>query len=176
MPRRRNWNASGRDSSVSTRRALSRSGPVPLHSWRHIRFGFRTRGASISNALVTVREVTGRRERTSDACSPRVSSQTRVDANTFVLFGGLGTDSVSLNDVWEYKVDAGNWTRLHAGGASPADAAAPTVPQGRVGHSAVVLKGDLWVRHQGLPRGNQPGRRRRRRRERRTARLNALMT
>jgi hypothetical protein len=68
----------------------------------------------------------------------------RVDANTAVLFGGL-TAAGPANDVWEYKLDTGNWTRLHAGGATPADAPAATVPPPRVGHSTVVLQGDLWV-------------------------------
>ena len=67
-----------------------------------------------------------------------------MDDNTAVMFGGL-TASGTTNDVWEYKVSTGNWTRLHPGGATPADSAVPTVPTSRVGHSAVILQGDLWM-------------------------------
>ena len=47
--------------------------------------------------------------------------------------------------MWEYNHSTGFWTRLHAGGSTPADASAPTVPPPRVGHAAVVLQGDLWI-------------------------------
>jgi len=73
-----------------------------------------------------------------------VRPQTRVDSTASVLFGGLAASGV-LNDVWEYNHSTGFWTRLHAGGSTPADASAPTVPPPRVGHAAVVLQGDLWI-------------------------------
>jgi hypothetical protein len=52
----------------------------------------------------------------------------------------LGT----ANDVWEYKVDTGNWTLLHDG-STPADASSPAAPPPRVGHAAAAVRGDLWV-------------------------------
>lgn len=67
-----------------------------------------------------------------------------MDSTASVLFGGLAASGV-LNDVWEYNHSTGFWTRLHAGGSTPADASAPTVPPPRVGHAAVVLQGDLWI-------------------------------
>ncbi len=83
--------------------------------------------------------------------SPRC--QTRVDEDTAVVFGGLGLDG-ELNDVWEFRVAGANWTRLHAGAgavetSTEADAAAVATanaaPSPRVGHAAVVLRGDLYV-------------------------------
>lgn len=66
-----------------------------------------------------------------------------MDATTAVVFGGL-THNGAANDVWEWKVSTGNWTRLHPGGDPPADGS-DTVPPRRVGHSAVILRGDLWI-------------------------------
>ena len=66
-----------------------------------------------------------------------------MDATTAVVFGGL-TPHGAANDVWEWKVSTGNWTRLHPGGDPPADGSEP-IPPRRVGHSAVILRGDLWI-------------------------------
>lgn len=74
---------------------------------------------------------------------PPPHPQTRVDATTAVVFGGL-TPHGAANDVWEWKVSTGNWTRLHPGGDPPADGSEP-IPPRRVGHSAVILRGDLWI-------------------------------
>jgi hypothetical protein len=79
--------------------------------------------------------------------------QTRVDEDTAVVFGGLGTRG-TLNDVWEFRVAGANWTLLHAGAGAVATSAEPSsdaaslanaAPSPRVGHCAVVLRGDLYV-------------------------------
>lgn len=76
-----------------------------------------------------------------------------MDEDTAVVFGGLGLDG-ALNDVWEFRVAGANWTRLHAGAGAvgtaaqatlAAAAAANAAPSPRVGHAAVVLRGDLYV-------------------------------
>ena len=76
-----------------------------------------------------------------------------MDEDTAVVFGGLGMRG-TLNDVWEFRVAGANWTRLHAGAAAVATSAEPTsdaaavanaAPSPRVGHCAVVLRGDLVV-------------------------------
>ena len=76
-----------------------------------------------------------------------------MDEDTAVVFGGLGMRG-TLNDVWELRVAGANWTRLHAGAAAVATSAEPTsdaaaaanaAPSPRVGHCAVVLRGDLVV-------------------------------
>ena len=82
-----------------------------------------------------------------------VLRQTRVDEDTAVVFGGLGTLG-TLNDVWEFRVAGANWTLLHAGAGAVATSADPSsdaaslanaAPSPRVGHCAVVLRGDLYV-------------------------------
>ena len=79
--------------------------------------------------------------------------QTRVDEDTAVVFGGLGTRG-TVNDVWEFRVAGANWTLLHAGAGAVATSAEPSsdaaslanaAPSPRVGHCAVVLRGDLYV-------------------------------
>jgi hypothetical protein len=76
-----------------------------------------------------------------------------VDEDTAVVFGGLGTRG-TLNDVWEFRVAGANWTLLHAGAGAVATSADPSsdaaslanaAPSPRVGHCAVVLRGDLYV-------------------------------
>jgi hypothetical protein len=76
-----------------------------------------------------------------------------VDEDTAVVFGGLGTRG-TLNDVWEFRVAGANWTLLHAGAGAVATSAEPSsdaaslanaAPSPRVGHCAVVLRGDLYV-------------------------------
>jgi len=76
-----------------------------------------------------------------------------VDEDTAVVFGGLGLAG-ALSDVWEFRVAGANWTRLHAGAGTAgttaeatvaAAAAASAAPSPRVGHAAVVLRGDLYV-------------------------------
>lgn len=82
-----------------------------------------------------------------------VLRQTRVDEDTAVVFGGLGGRG-TLNDVWEFRVAGANWTLLHAGAGAVATSAEPSsaaaslanaAPSPRVGHCAVVLRGDLYV-------------------------------
>jgi hypothetical protein len=76
-----------------------------------------------------------------------------VDEDTAVVFGGLGTRG-TVNDVWEFRVAGANWTLLHAGAGAVATSAEPSsdaaslanaAPSPRVGHCAVVLRGDLYV-------------------------------
>ena len=76
-----------------------------------------------------------------------------MDEDTAVVFGGLGLAG-ALSDVWEFRVAGANWTRLHAGAGTAgttaeatvaAAAAASAAPSPRVGHAAVVLRGDLYV-------------------------------
>ena len=76
-----------------------------------------------------------------------------MDEDTAVVFGGLGLAG-ALSGVWEFRVAGANWTRLHAGAGTAgttaeatiaAAAAASAAPSPRVGHAAVVLRGDLYV-------------------------------
>ena len=76
-----------------------------------------------------------------------------MDEDTAVVFGGLGGRG-TVNDVWEFRVAGANWTLLHAGAGAVATSAEPSsdaaslanaAPSPRVGHCAVVLRGDLYV-------------------------------
>mmetsp|Transcript_9295 Transcript_9295/g.30689 ORF Transcript_9295/g.30689 Transcript_9295/m.30689 type:complete len:218 (+) Transcript_9295:8-661(+) len=68
------------------------------------------------------------------------ASVVAVDSNTFLMYGGLGTDGAALNDVWEYKAASDLWTQMHDGVGELGQ-----VPEARVGHGAVFLNGKLLV-------------------------------
>jgi Ras-related C3 botulinum toxin substrate 1 len=69
------------------------------------------------------------------------------DLEMLVIFGGKR--SLLLNDVWGFDYRNFNWKQLEIGGAagsgSGGDAKQVVRPSGRIGHSAVVHSGRMWV-------------------------------
>jgi len=68
----------------------------------------------------------------------------RVDNDKMVMFGGL-TSAGTVNDLWEYSMATGNWTRLHDGIDLSSNSSAPQTPHARVGHSVVIMGSEVWV-------------------------------